>query len=158
MPPSLAEGHENAQKCYLKKKLLVTGPKARLRQGTFEKPRLGLRFRPCLGAGDCAWAIRVQKRSESDMLLLLECQKASQMTQLIVFAFSAAGVQVIGRLVGRDYLPPPRRNYLPLPWGPNFRSRPGKPNQRKGQTEKFMNFAHSCEFWCFPQENKHDSH
>ena len=30
-----------------------------------------------------------------------------------------------------------------------FRSRPGKPNQRKGQNEKFMNFAHFCEFWCF---------
>ena len=32
---------------------------------------------------------------------------------------------------------------------PKFRSRPGKPNQRKGQNEKFMNFAHFCEFWCF---------
>ena len=30
-----------------------------------------------------------------------------------------------------------------------FRSRAGKPNQRKGQNEKFMNFAHYCEFWCF---------
>ena len=30
-----------------------------------------------------------------------------------------------------------------------FRSRPGKPNQRKGQNEKFMNLAHFCEFWCF---------
>ena len=30
-----------------------------------------------------------------------------------------------------------------------FRSRPSKPNQRKGQNEKFMNFAHFCEFWCF---------
>ena len=29
------------------------------------------------------------------------------------------------------------------------RSRPGKPNQRKGQNETFMNFAHFCEFWCF---------
>ena len=29
------------------------------------------------------------------------------------------------------------------------RSRPGKPNQRKGQNEKFMNFTHFCEFWCF---------
>ena len=28
--------------------------------------------------------------------------------------------------------------------------RPGKPNQRKGQNEKFMNFAlFLCEFWCF---------
>ena len=25
-----------------------------------------------------------------------------------------------------------------------FRGRPGKPNQRKGQNEKFMNFAHFC--------------
>ena len=32
------------------------------------------------------------------------------------------------------------------------RSRPGKPNQRKGQNEKFMNSG------VFPQENKHDSH
>ena len=32
---------------------------------------------------------------------------------------------------------------------PTIRSRPGKPNQRKGQNEKFMNFAHFCEFWCF---------
>ena len=31
----------------------------------------------------------------------------------------------------------------------NFRSRPSKPNQRKGQNEKFMNFAQFCEFWCF---------
>ena len=30
-----------------------------------------------------------------------------------------------------------------------LRSRPSKPNQRKGQNEKFMNFAHFCEFWCF---------
>ena len=30
-----------------------------------------------------------------------------------------------------------------------IRSRPGKPNQRKGQNEKLMNFAHFCEFWCF---------
>ena len=30
-----------------------------------------------------------------------------------------------------------------------IRSRPGKPNQRKGQNEKFMNFAHFREFWCF---------
>ena len=30
-----------------------------------------------------------------------------------------------------------------------FRSRPGKPNQKRGQNEKFMNFAHFCEFWCF---------
>ena len=29
-----------------------------------------------------------------------------------------------------------------------LRSRPGKPNQRKGQNEKFTNFAHFCEFWC----------
>ena len=27
----------------------------------------------------------------------------------------------------------------------NIRSRPGKPNQRKGRNEKFMNFAHFCE-------------
>ena len=32
------------------------------------------------------------------------------------------------------------------PW---FRSRPSKPNQTKGQNEKFMNFALFCEFWCF---------
>ena len=31
----------------------------------------------------------------------------------------------------------------------SIRSRPGKPNQRKGHNEKFMNFAHFCEFWCF---------
>ena len=31
----------------------------------------------------------------------------------------------------------------------HIRSRPGKPNQRKGQNEKFMNFARFCEFWCF---------
>ena len=30
-----------------------------------------------------------------------------------------------------------------------LRSRPGKPNQRKGQNEKFIKFAHFCEFWCF---------
>ena len=31
----------------------------------------------------------------------------------------------------------------------NVRSRPGKPNQRKGQNEKFMNVAYFCEFWRF---------
>ena len=36
----------------------------------------------------------------------------------------------------------------------DIRSRPGKPNQRKGQNEKFMNFAHSCEFWWFPLEKQ----
>ena len=30
-----------------------------------------------------------------------------------------------------------------------IKSRSSKPNQRKGQNEKFMNFAHFCEFWCF---------
>ena len=30
-----------------------------------------------------------------------------------------------------------------------IRSRPGKPNQRKVQNEKFMNFASFWEFWCF---------
>ena len=30
-----------------------------------------------------------------------------------------------------------------------IKSRPGKPNQRKGQNKKFMNFAHFCEFCCF---------
>ena len=30
-----------------------------------------------------------------------------------------------------------------------IRSRPGKPNQRKSPSKKFMNFAHFCEFWCF---------
>ena len=30
-----------------------------------------------------------------------------------------------------------------------FGGRPGKPNQRKGQSEKFMNFALFCEFWYF---------
>ena len=39
-----------------------------------------------------------------------------------------------------------------------FRSRPVKPNQRKGQNEKFMNFAHFVNSGVFPQENKHDSH
>ena len=34
-------------------------------------------------------------------------------------------------------------------YGLLIRSRPGKPNQRRGQNEKFMNFAQSCEFWCF---------
>ena len=43
-------------------------------------------------------------------------------------------------------------------WPLSIRSRPGKPNQRKGQNEKFMNFAHFCEFWCFSLGNKHDSH
>ena len=39
------------------------------------------------------------------------------------------------------------------------RSSPGKPNQRKGQNEKFMNFAHfSVNSGVFPQENKRDSH
>ena len=33
--------------------------------------------------------------------------------------------------------------------GWRIRSRPGKPNQKRGQNEKFMNFAHFCEFWCF---------
>ena len=36
-----------------------------------------------------------------------------------------------------------------VPHSQLLRSRPGKPNQRKGQNEKFMNFAHFCEFWCF---------
>ena len=34
------------------------------------------------------------------------------------------------------------------------RSRPGRPNQRKGQNEKFRNFAHACEFWCFSSFGK----
>ena len=32
----------------------------------------------------------------------------------------------------------------------DFRSRPGKPNQKKGQNEKFVNFAHFCQcLGCF---------
>ena len=34
----------------------------------------------------------------------------------------------------------------------------GKPNQIKGQNEKFMNFAHFVNSGAFPWENKHDSH
>ena len=52
----------------------------------------------------------------------------------------------------RPYGPVPYGNYPA--YGRTFacnriRSRPGKPNQRKGKNEKFMNFAHFCEFWCF---------
>ena len=36
--------------------------------------------------------------------------------------------------------------FLSLAW---VRSRPGKPNHKKGQNEKFMNFAHFCEFLRF---------
>ena len=41
------------------------------------------------------------------------------------------------------------RNHYILNSETIIRSRPSKPNQRKGQNEKFMNFAHFCEFWCF---------
>ena len=38
-------------------------------------------------------------------------------------------------------------------------SRPGKPNQREGQNEKFMNVAHFfVNSGVFPWENKRDSH
>ena len=54
------------------------------------------------------------------------------------------------------------KNYLPGPvpeLQKKIRSRPGKPNQRKGQNEKFMNFAHFfVNSGVFPLENKHDSH
>ena len=39
--------------------------------------------------------------------------------------------------------------FFPHPLLSLFRSRPGKPNQKKAQNEKFINFAHFCEFWCF---------
>ena len=43
-----------------------------------------------------------------------------------------------------------RRRELPRCLMPSWiRSRPSKPNQRKSQNEKFMDFAHFCEFWCF---------
>ena len=32
---------------------------------------------------------------------------------------------------------------------PRGQESPRQTNQRKGQNEKFMNFAHFCEFWCF---------
>ena len=47
------------------------------------------------------------------------------------------------KLVSNDSLAMVFRN------GDCFRSCPGKPNQKKGQNEKLMNFAHFCEFWCF---------
>ena len=40
-----------------------------------------------------------------------------------------------------------------------LRGRPGKPNQRKGQNEKFMNFElFFVNSGVFPQENKQDSY
>ena len=45
-----------------------------------------------------------------------------------------------------------------LPFENPLRSRPDKPNQRKGQNEKFMNLAHFVNSGVFPWENKHDSH
>ena len=39
-----------------------------------------------------------------------------------------------------------------------IRSRPSELNQRKGQNEKFMNFALFCEVWCFSLRNERDSH
>ena len=39
-----------------------------------------------------------------------------------------------------------------------LRSRPGKPNQRKGQNEKFMNSPIFVNSGVFPWENKHDSY
>ena len=39
-----------------------------------------------------------------------------------------------------------------------FRSRPSKPNHRKGQNEKFINFALFVNSGVFSEENKHDSH
>ena len=51
-----------------------------------------------------------------------------------------------GNLGGKQRFP----RILRKLWSPaGIRSRPCKPNQRKGQNEKFMNFAHFCEFWCF---------
>ena len=32
---------------------------------------------------------------------------------------------------------------------PLIRSRPRQTKPKKGQNEKFMNFVHFCEFWCF---------
>ena len=39
-----------------------------------------------------------------------------------------------------------------------MRSRPGKPNQRKGQDEKFLIASIFMNSGVFPWENKHDSH
>ena len=47
------------------------------------------------------------------------------------------------------YISPTEAFYLQLSFFAYIGSRPGKPNQRNGQNEKFMNFAHFCEFWCF---------
>ena len=46
---------------------------------------------------------------------------------------------ILGQLLARQIL-------YGLLVGEKLGSRPGKPNQRKGQNEKFMNFAHFCEF------------
>ena len=56
-----------------------------------------------------------------------------------------------GKLVPRKKLSKSVENIFDTFWRflTCFRSRPGKPNQRKGQHEKFMNFTHFCEFWCF---------
>ena len=42
------------------------------------------------------------------------------------------------------------KNYRPGPFSQkNSGVAPSKPNQRKGQNEKFMNVALFCELWCF---------
>ena len=51
-------------------------------------------------------------------------------------------------------LAPPEKQNHETTRSPPIRSRPGKPNQRKCQNEKFMNFAHFCEFWRFSLEKQ----
>ena len=55
------------------------------------------------------------------------------------------------------YIHPPDFGHEGGPNDPCSRSRPGKPNQRKGQNEKFMNFIF-VNSSVFPWENKCDSH
>ena len=49
---------------------------------------------------------------------------------------------------------PPILPESPGPSGPKIypqnQELPRQPNQREGQNGKVMNFAHFCEFWCFP--------
>ena len=78
---------------------------------------------------------------------LAQSTRKSLAIAIVRFWCTKVSNSLVGSLGGETFFP--RKIHGKFCGKVSVRRRPGKRNQRKGQNEKFMNFAHFCEFWCF---------
>ena len=82
-------------------------------------------------------------------LTLVNCFESDTYPATGFYFFSPVGVRLAPRKTQKHIIP---RGFdqIPTRLQPDFHQEsPRQTKPEKGQNEKFMNFAHSCEFWCF---------